>query len=131
MNNLEQKMYEDAKAQYEEIYKMEVGSDAHSKAIVGANTIVDRLNESRKIKLEEAKLELEKKKIQLEEHKIEIDKKDRWVKVGKDIGVFAITLGATIAFNILYMGFELGNTHSTKVGQDAQRKLMSILNIKA
>jgi hypothetical protein len=131
MNNLEQKMYEDAKAQYEEIYEMEVGSEAHSKAIAGANSIVDRLNESRRIKLEEAKVEVERKKAYLEERKVEIDKKDRWIKIGKDVGIFAITLGTTIAFNLLYMGFEMGNTHSTKLGQDAQRKLMGMFNIKA
>jgi hypothetical protein len=131
MNNLEQKMYEDAKAQYEEILNMEVGSDQYSKAVAGANSIVDRLNESRKIKLEEAKVEIEKKKTSLEERKVEIDRKDRWAKFGKDVGVFAITLGVTIACNILYMGFEMGNTHSTKLGQDAQRKLMGMFNIKA
>jgi hypothetical protein len=112
---LEAVMYDGAIAQYKKISEMEVGSEEYTKAVQGAGAIVDRLNEIRKIDLENERFKAEKR--------------NRWAQVGTDVGKFVTALAVFTTFNYLMMGFELGNRQCTAVGENAQKKLMNMFNI--
>ena len=54
--DIETTIYDGAQKTYEEVQSLEIGSEQHAKAIQAANSMVDRLNEMKKIENENRKL---------------------------------------------------------------------------
>lgn len=121
MTTLEKTMYERAEQQFRQIETMEPGSEVCVKTTNSANGTVDRLNELRKIRLEEAKLEFERQRL-------EADKRDRMIKnimTGVTFGVGALI---TIWANIDSKKFEGAFTHTTSAGRQSENKLLSFMD---
>jgi hypothetical protein len=139
MTTLETKMYERAEQQYRDAELMGAGSEECVKTTNLANGTVDRLNELRKIRLEEKKLEYEKarleaekareeKKLEFEKARLEADKRDRFIKnvmTGVTFGVGALI---TIWANIDSKKFEGAFTHTTSAGRQSESKLLSFMD---
>lgn len=121
MTTLETKMYERAEQQYRDAESMDAGSEECVKTTNLANGTVDRLNELRRIRLEEKKLEFEKARL-------EADKRDRFIKnvmTGVTFGVGALI---TIWANIDSKRFEGAFTHTTSAGKQSENKLLSFMD---
>lgn len=123
--SIERTMYEEALKEYDEIGRMELGSEQYVKTVQGANSIVDRLNETDRVELDKRKLEVEEEKIKLEQCKLENEKQDRFWRNIITIGTFVAGAGITIWANVDSKRFELEGTHTTEAGRTSQRKLLS------
>lgn len=121
-------MYEEARKEYEEAGKLELGSDQHVKTIQAANSIVDRLSENMKIENEARKLDLEERRLEIEEQRLENDKKGNLVRNVLTGAMFVLSTGVTIWANIDAKKFEGAFTHTTEAGRNSTRKLLSLLD---
>ncbi len=121
MTTLEKTMYERAEQQFRSAETMDAGSEDCTKATNIANCTVDRLNELRKIRLEEAKLEHERAKLKAEE-------RDRLVKNIMTGVTFGVGVLVTIWANIDSKKFEGAFTHTTSAGRQSESKLLSLMD---
>ena len=121
MTTLEKTMYERAEQQFNQILEMDEGSEDWVKTMNGANSTVDRLNELRKIRLEEKKLELEKQKL-------EAEKRNRWIDTGTKVALFMVAAGISIWANVDSKKFEGAFTHTTQAGRQSESKLLSFMD---
>lgn len=92
---------------YEKSKDMEAGSAEQAKAVETANSIVDRLNESKKLKGE---------------------RMDRWIKLGVTGLTFLASAAISIWANIDSKRFEGEATHTTEAGRSSQRTLLSFFD---
>lgn len=106
-NKTEELMRVDAEDLYETAYGMEAGSEEQAKTIETANSIVDRLNESVKLKGERT---------------------DRWIKLGVTVAMFLGSLGLSVWANKDSKKFEGAFTHTTEAGRSSQRNLLSFFD---
>ena len=126
--SVENVMYEEAKKEFEEVGKMELGSEAYVKTVQGANSMVDRLNEAAKIENETRKLDIEERRLDIEEKKNEVEKKDKFIKNAISVGTSVLYVGVTIWANVSSKRFEQGFTHTTEAGRNSTRKLLGLLD---
>lgn len=103
----EELMRMDADDLYEKSMEMEADSDERAKAVATANSIVDRLNESKRLKGERI---------------------DRWVKLGVTGLTFIASAAISIWANLDSKKFEGVATHTTEAGRSSQRTLLSFFD---
>lgn len=130
MNELEQRMYDGALSQYAKICELEAGTEEQSRAINGAGNIMDRINESRKLRIEEEKLEIEKEKNRIEESKVKADERDKKRKDYIEIGVKTVALTVIGLAVVFTTGVELGNTKCMNIAKVAERKLLDFFSLR-
>lgn len=121
-------MYEEVQNQYEEISKMELGSEQCVKAMNAINGTVDRLNEMEKLEIEDRKLDIEEQKLEIERERNENEKKDRLIKTAVGVGTFVLGTAVTIWGYVDSKHFEQGYTHTTNAGRESTRSLLNIMN---
>lgn len=121
--DIENTIYDGAQKTYEEVQSLEIGSEQHAKAIQAANSMVDRLNEMKKI-------ENENRKLDLEEEKLKSDKKDHLVRDIITVGLNVLFVGVTIWANVDSKRFEQGFTHTTEAGKSSSRTLLNLFKPK-
>lgn len=126
--SVENVIREEASLEFEEIGKMELGSDAHAKAVQAANAMVDRLNESDKIENEKRRLDIEERRLDIEERKVENDRKLGLIRNALTFATFVGSVGVTIWANIDSKRFEQGFTHTTDAGRSSSRSLLNLLD---
>ena len=114
--------------EYGEISKMPIGNDEHVKAVNAANSMLDRLNESKKIAIEQRKLDIEEEKLEVENKKIESDKKGRIAGYVLNGLMFAASMGVTLWGYVDSKKFEQGFTHTTEAGRQSNRNLLSFMD---
>lgn len=112
--SVEKVLYEEVIDDYERLGEMDITSEEYAKAVASANSIVDRLNEMERIKIEREKAKDEKR--------------DRWIKNAITVGTFVIATGVTIWANVDSKRFELGNTQTTDAGKASTRRLLSFMD---
>jgi hypothetical protein len=122
-------MYDEAQNHFEEIGKMQLGTDEHTKAVNSANGIVDRLLERDKIASEERKLDIEEQKIEVELAKLASENKNRRAT----IAVTLLTATAYIAANVWTMVSErdfekAGCMLTSEAGRTSRRNLLGLLD---
>lgn len=92
---------------YEKSTEMKAGSEEQAKAVATANSIVDRLNESKKIKNERL---------------------GHWIKLGVTAATFVASAAISIWANVDSKKFEGVATHTTEAGRSSQRNLLSFFD---
>lgn len=126
--SVERIMREEAQKQYEEIGKMALGTEDYSRAVKGANEMMDRVYESRKITNEERRIEVEEIRADIERERIEADRRDRRNQIIINSLMFIISTGVTIWANIDSKNFERTDVHTTEAGKASTRKLLSFMD---
>lgn len=121
MTTLEKQMMERAEQQFRNIETMTAGSEEHAKATTAANITVDRLNEMRKIRIEEKKLELEREKLKAEQ-------RNNLIRTIVTVVTFTAGAGITIWANVDSKKFEGAYTHTTSAGRQSESKLLSFMD---
>lgn len=114
-------------SEFNELSKIEVGSDEHKVAVDAITKLLDREIELKKLDLEERKaaddFELEKSKIEVEQTKTVIEKKNNiaqnWLN---GLGI-AIPAGLTVWGAITSMKFETLGTITTYAGRNFFNRL--------
>lgn len=126
--SIERIMYEEIQKEFEEMGKMELGSEQHVKTAQVVNNTMDRLNKIDEIKNETLKLAIEERKLDIEEERIELEKKENLFKHLMTGTMFVLSLGVTIWANLDSKAFETENTHTTEAGRASTRRLLSLLD---
>lgn len=108
---VEQKLRGEVLDVYERLGELDITSDEYAKAVASANSIVDRLNEGERIKIEQEKAKDEKR--------------DRLIKNIITGAAFVITTGVTIWANVDSKKFERTDTHTTDAGKASTRRLLN------
>lgn len=104
----EERMRVNAEDLYDKAKEMEAGSDEQAKAISTANSIVDRLNETKKIKN---------------------DRTDRWIKFGWTAAAFLASLGLSAWSHYDSKRIEMqGYTPTTEAGRSSLRGILSFFD---
>lgn len=112
---LQKTMYEGVQKDFEEIGGMDLGSEDRGRALDAANRTVDRLNEM--------------KKIELEEQKIKNEKKHNTARLIVTAVTFVGSVLVTIGTYIDSKKFEQeGFMHSTEGGRGSSKKLLNLLD---
>lgn len=111
---VEKVLYEEVIDDYERLGEMDITSEEYAKAVASANSIVDRLNEMDRIKLEREKAKDEKR--------------DRLIKNIITGVSFGIATCVTIWANVDSKRFEMGNTQTTDAGKASTRRLLSFMD---
>jgi hypothetical protein len=121
------KLYEEAEATYDEIGKLEVGSEQHVKAVNCANNMVGVLNEHDRIVLEKRKLDVEEAKLDIELAKLKSENQFRWVPHVITGFTTALTLGMYAWTVLSERKFEAGGHMLTsEAGRTSRRALLSL-----
>ena len=121
-------MREEARRQYEEIGRMQLGSEEYSRAVKGANEMMDRLYEAEKIGNEAKRIEVEEQKAEMEKIRIETERRDRRTQLIVNGAIFVISAGITIWANVDSKVFERTDTHTTEAGRNSTRKLLGFMD---
>lgn len=143
MNSLEQKLYDEAEREVQDLDGLELGSEEHARATAAANSIVDRINKSEEIKLrnreidvKEAELNIEKEKLDIERQRLESEEQKNKngnlldkVKIGVEVGLAVLATGVTIFQLKSSQRFESdGYTHTTEAGRASERRLSNLID---
>lgn len=123
------KLYEETKNHIEEIHDMELGSDQHVKTVDCMTSMIDRLNDFKKVEIEERKLDIEERKLELEEARLASDKTGRLV-VNIITGVTTVGTIAVHVWTVLSdRKFESGGfMHTSEAGRNSRRTLLSLVD---
>lgn len=125
---LEDLMYEELENELAELSKLNLGCDEHVKTTKATTDMIDKLNESEKIKNEKRRLDIEERKLDIESERNVIEKRNGLTKSIVTGLVFAISTGVTIWANIDSKRFEQGYTHTTEAGRGSTKKLLGLLD---
>ena len=123
------KLYEETQHHIDEIGNMELGSDAHVKTVNCTGSMIDRLNEHRKIELEDRKLDIEERKLELEQARLKSEKRGRLV-VNIITGVTTVgTIGVHVWTVLSDRKFESGGfMHTSEAGRSSRKTLLSLVD---
>ena len=122
-------MYDEAQNHFEEIGKMELGSDEHVKTVNCANEMIDRLIERDKIANEERKLDIEEQKIDVELAKLQSDNKNRKLTMGITLFTAVMYVGGHVWTVLSDRDFEAkGFMHTSEAGRNSRRNLLNLLD---
>lgn len=129
MQKVENVILEEVISEYEEIGKMPIGEDVHTKAVRSANEMVDRLNDAKKIAIEQRKLDIEEEKLEVERARIENDKKGRVAGyIINGILIFGSALINLYGYADSKKFEKEGNMHTTNMGRQSERNLLSFFD---
>lgn len=125
MAKLETLLNEEIRDEFEEVSKLEVGSDQHKVAVDGLAKLCDRAIELEKLKSEqEFKREQHEVDTQLKVEQMKDEKKDRIVKNGLTAAGIGVPAALTIWGTIKSIKFEEHGTITTLMGRGFIQKLL-------
>ena len=126
--SIRQTLTEEVLNEYDVISKMTLGSEDYTKTVNGVNSMVDKLNDMRRIENDARKLDIEEDKLKLEQERLAFDSKSQ--KVGNIIKValFGVCTAVTIWANIDSKRFEMGYTHTSSAGRETTKKLLNFMD---
>ena len=125
---LEDILYEELENELSEFNRMNLGSDDYVKTAKSTTDMIDKLNESEKIKNEKRRLDIEERKLDIESERNVIEKRNGLTKSIVTGLMFAISTGVTIWANIDSKRFEQDYTHTTEAGRGSTKKLLGLLD---
>lgn len=124
MSEIKRLLEEELVNEIGELGRMDLGSDEYKTTVDGIGKLMDRVNESEKIKLEAQ----EKEAIRLQDAEIKMeqikqDKKNRWAQIGTTLAGLAIGTVVTIWGTMTTLKFEEEGTVTTTAGKSHIKNL--------
>ena len=112
---------EEIKNEFEDLKKMELGSETYKTTVDGLTKLVDRAIELEKIDVEQNEA-YENRQVELS--KVEDDRKDRWVRNILTGAGIVIPMAVTVWGTIKSINFEKEGTITTIMGRGFIQKLL-------
>ena len=123
------KLYEETQHQYEEIGRMELGSDEHVKTVNCANSMTDRLLDRDRLLLEERKLDIEERKLELEQEKLQNERRGKWLPHVITVVTTGLCIGTQVWTVLSERKFEAkGLMLTSEAGRSSRRSLLSLVD---
>lgn len=122
---IETELHKEIGDEFEELHKMEVGTEQYKTTVDGLTKLMDRAIEIEKLNIEhEEKTKEFETEVELKQAQMEEDRKDRWFRnVMTGVGIVA-PLGVTIWGTLKTIQFEKEGTVTTLIGRAFFNKLM-------
>ena len=122
---IETELHAEIGSEFEELHKMEVGTEKYKTTVDGLTKLMDRAIEIEKLNIEhEEKTKEFETEVELKQAQMEEDRKDRWFRnIMTGVGIVA-PLGVTIWGTLKTIQFEKEGTVTTLIGRAFFNKLM-------
>lgn len=125
-------LIEEFNSELEEVSKMEVGSEAHEKAVNAVTKLADRIIEIDKIEMDSAnKIEAQQNEFELKAQEIKSEKNSRMIG-------YCVTAGTTVVGVLVTVGVYLdsmrreaeGIMPSSEAARSSSRNLLNLFKLK-